>query len=112
MSDNKKPEKPLESPEFAVSVIPKDKTNPDHQKTAENVQKKLKENVKRAIDENKSGGKTKQFEAAEKEIKKAGQGTDPVKIDKIKIHVAGKDEDGDLAERKLSVTPKEDKKTS
>lgn len=107
MSDDKKPEKPLENPEVYVSVTPKDGKNKEHKKLAEKVQKTLKENVKKALEENKPGGKDKQFEAVESETKKAGKSTNPGQIEKIKVRVAGKDGDGDIVDRGWAVAPKE-----
>ncbi|MEK7131552.1 MAG: hypothetical protein AAB797_02345 [Patescibacteria group bacterium] len=114
MSDDKKPEKrepakPLKDPEVYVNVTPKDSKNPEHKEAAKKVQKKLEEKVKQAVEENKPGGQEKQFKAVEKETKKAGEGTDKNEIEKIKVRVAGKDEDGDVIDRGWGVTPKEDK---
>lgn len=111
MSDDKKSEKPLENPEVHVSVTPKDSKNKEENQknkdTAEKVQKTLKEKVKKALEENRPGGKDKQFEAAESETKKAGKGTDPGQIGKIKVRIAGKDGDGDIVDRGWMVVPKE-----
>ena len=111
MSDNKKSEKPLENPDVFVNVTPKDARNPEHRKVADKVGRTLKENVKKAIADNKPGGAEKQLEAVGAETKKAGQGTSQQEIDKIRVRVSDKDKDGDTAERVWSVTPKEGKPT-
>ena len=112
MSDEKKPTKPLKNPEVHVNVVPKNKGDQDHKKIAENVQKKLGENVKRALEEKKSDGKEKQFEAAENEAKKAAEGTNSQEIEKIRVRVIGRDEDGDKTGHEWEVTPKENKSAS
>ncbi len=109
MSDDKKTEKPLENPQIYVEVVPRNKTNPAHQEAAKNLEEKLEENVKKALEENKDGGKDKQFRAAEQETKKAGEATSSEKIKKIKVGVGGHDEAGDHEERDWSVNPKEGK---
>lgn len=109
MSDDKKKEAPLKNPEVQVEVSPKDSRNPDHRREAEKIGRNLKDKVKRAVEENESGGKDKQFDAAEKEAKKAGQGVSKERIDKIKVGVDGTDEDGDKVGKGWSVKPKEGK---
>ncbi len=116
MSDSKKPEtkesaKPLEDPDVYVCVIPKDDESPEHAEAAERIEEKLEENVKKALEENKSGGKEKQFEAAESEVKKAQESADPQKIEIIEVDVSGTDEEGDGEMRRWSVSPKENKPT-
>lgn len=110
MSDNdKKQEKPLENPEIFVTAVPKDDRNPEHKKAASVAEKIVREEIKKAVKQSEPGGKSKQFDAAESEVKKAGQGTDPKKIDRIRVRVVGKDEDGDGVAKEWAVTPKEGK---
>lgn len=110
MSDkDKKPEKPLENPKVYVNVVPKDDKKTEHHDAAEKAGKTLKENVEKAIEKNKPGGKEKQFDAADSEVKKAEQGTNPKQIDKIRVRVVDKDKDGNGVAREWTVTPKEDK---
>ena len=111
MSDGKKSKEPLGNPDVSVNVTPKDGINPEHRKAADKVKDALKENVKKGIADNKPGGAEKQFEAVGAETKKAGRGTSPEKIGRIRVRVAGTDQDGDAAERVWSVTPKEGKPT-
>lgn len=109
MSDDKKQEKPLEDPEVYVTVVPKDDRNPEHKKAAGTTEKKVREEVKKAVEQSKQGGKDKQFDAAESGVKRAGEGTDPKKIDRIRVRVVGKDSDGDGVAKEWTVTPKEGK---
>ncbi len=112
MNDDKKSEKPLENSEIFVEVVPKNKNDPAHKEAAEKLKEKLEENVKKAIEENKSGGKDKQFKAAEQETKKAGENTNNEKIKKINVGVGGNVGAGDHEERDWSVNPKEGKPAS
>lgn len=109
MSDDKKSEKPLEDPEIYVNVTPKDGEDSEHTEAAERVEKKLAEKIEQALEENKSGGKEKQFEAAESEVKKAKESADPQQIEVIDVEVDGTNQEGDREGRAWSVIPKENK---
>ena len=110
MSDDKKTEKPpLNDPDVNVQVTPKDITDHEHIDAAEKLADKLGKNLQKAVEENKSGGKEKQFAAAESEVKKAKESADPKKIESIDVLVGGTNEDGDGEGRAWSVAPKENK---
>ena len=107
MADEKKDApKPLEKEEVHVTVTPKDPKDPDHRRAAEKVKTTVKEQVKKALDDNKSGGAQKQLDAAEKKIDEAKERTSPNQIEKINVKVKGKDGDGDDVTRERSVKPK------
>ncbi len=109
MSDDKKTEKPLKDPEVTVGVEPKDANNEEHVRAAEKLEDKLEENLQKAVEENKSGGKEKQFEAVESEVKKAKESANPEQIETIDVLVGGTNEDGDGEGRAWSIRPKENK---
>lgn len=107
MVDEKKDApKPLEKEEVHVSVKPKDPKDPAHRQVAEKVKANVEKEVKKALDDNKSGGVQKQLDAAEKKIDDAKNGTSPNQIEKISVKVKGKDGDGDEVSRERSVKPK------
>lgn len=107
MSDDKKPAKPLKDTEIVVTVVPKDDNNLEHEEAAERIERKLEENIEKALEDNKPGGKEKQFEAVESEIKKAKESAAPQQIEVIDVEVNGTNEDGDREGWARSVTPKE-----
>lgn len=109
MSEDKKKEGPLNNPKVKVDVVPKEGRNPDHKKEAEKVKEKLTEKINKAVSDSKSGGKEKQFDAAEAETKKAAEGVDGKKVDKIKVSVEGTDKDGHDVSKGWGVKPKEGK---
>ena len=114
MSDSKKPEqkdppKPLEKTHIHVDVIPKDENNDRQKDTARTLRQKLKDNIKKAVDQNKQGGKEKQFEAAREETKKVGRDTDSSQVKEIRVNVSGTDQDGDRERHAWTVIPKENK---
>lgn len=109
MSDDKKKEAPLKDPKVGVDVVPKDSRSKDHRDAAKKVAEKLKEKIDQAVSDNKSGGKEKQFDAAEAEVDKAADGTDNRKIEKIKVLVEGKDDAGNDVAKGWGKKPKEGK---
>ncbi len=116
MSDVKKPEqkdppKPLEKPHVEVNVIPKDENNNTQRDAARTLRQKLKDNIKKVVQENKPGGKEKQFEAAKEQTKKVGRDSNPEQIKEIRVNVSGTDQDGDHERRAWIVAPKENKPT-
>ncbi len=111
MSDDKKTEKPLKDPEVEVQVVPKNKYDKEHTEAAEQLEEKVKKNVEKAIEENKSGGKDKQFKAAEQETERAAESTGNEKIEQINVRVDGDDEAGNHEGRDWSKKPKEGKPT-
>lgn len=85
MSTEKKTEQPMTDPKVDVTVAPKEKTNPGPAKKLED---QIKNGVKKAIEQNKSGGAEKQFDAAKEETKRATQDANPGEIKKIVVKVS------------------------
>lgn len=102
MADEKKPatpppDKPPENPEkrpiekekIHVTVVPKDPKNPEHQQYRDKIKPRIKEDIRKTLDDNKDGGSKKQLDGADKKLDDIKRQIDPGKVKEVEVKVEG-----------------------
>lgn len=101
MADEKKPETPppdappdkrpapIEKEKIHVTVKPKDPKDKSFEDYKEKIKPRIKEDVKKTLDDNKGGGAGKQLDGIDKKLDEIRRQVDPSKVKEIEVKVEG-----------------------
>lgn len=84
---------PIEKPKVKVTAKPADTDSPKQKEVndqaAEKIEKSVADNVRKALDDHKTGGSQQQLDAAKRAVEDAGKQVSPQRVKEIEVQVDG-----------------------